>query len=53
MIAMKIQKTFAAHFTQLERQAAAFHRQVVGQLLARKWNVKFVAAKTLRLGRKV
>ena len=53
MAFVKIKQALIPHFSELQRQPAAFHAKVIRKLLAGERNVEFIAAPALRLGGKI
>ena len=53
MAFVKIQKSLAAHFSQLLRQSGALYREIIRKLLPGKGNIKFTGPEPLRLGGEV
>ena len=53
MAFMEIQKAVLFHFPQLQRQAAALHRQIIRQLLTGEGDVKLIRSQPLGLGGEV
>ena len=47
---MKVNKPFAAHFSQLKGQSAALNAKIIRKLLSGKWNIKLIFAQPLGLG---
>ena len=50
MIFLKVKKPFGAHFSKLQRQAAALNAKIIRKLLPGKRDVKFVFSAPLGFG---
>ena len=50
MIFLKVKKPFAAHFSKLQRQAAALNAKIIRKLLPGKRDIKFAFSAPLGFG---
>ena len=53
MVFVKRQQSLIPHFSELQRQPAALHAEVIRQLLPGKGDIKLIASPALRLGGKI